>query len=366
MPAASNGRLLRACGCDLAKGLHLGRPLDNRALLQLLQADASPLVKQSTTSLAAHDLYLKGLYVFRTRTADALAKATTFFQKAIKEDPTYALAYVGLATSTAVLIEYGSVRAAEALPKAKQAALRALELDGSLAEAHAVSGVIHDYDFEWAAAEREYLRAIELKPGYPTAHHWYAVLLIHQGRGEEALAEVERARELDPTSLVINVTLVEAYYVGRQYDRAIAQAKKTLELDPDFPLGHSFLALALLGQDRYADAVAELEKLRGPSLALPSRYAGELGYAYAMSGRRADALRVLAELEGRSQREHVSPTARALIYMGLGNKDQSFVWLEKAYAEREWRMRQLKANPLWDSLRSDPRFTRLLKNIHLD
>lgn len=160
-------------------------------------------------------------------------------------------------------------------------------------------------------------------------------------------------------------TAVWALYVAREYDRSVEQAKKTLELDPNFAVGLESLALVYVAQRRYADAVAELEKL-GPSSALAIRYAGDLGYGYAMSGQRAEALRILAELEGRSKREYVSPSARALIHMGLGDKDQAFAWLDRAYAERDWRLRELKAFPHFDSLRSDPRFARLLKQMHLE
>jgi len=234
-----------------------------------------------------------------------------------------------------------------------------------LAEAHEVLGLIREFDYEWSAAEHEFLRAIELKPEYPTAHHRYALLLSFTGRADEGRAEIERARQLDPTSLIINAAVAGTLVNARAYDPAIEQAKKTLELDPSFWLARGVLALAYLGQSRYAEAVAEIEKL-GPPSALASSYTGFVGYAYAVSGHRTEAQRVLADLKERAKSEYVSPSARALIYIGLGDKDQAFAWLDKGYAERDWRLRELKVSPLFDSLRSDPRFTRLLRQVHLE
>jgi TolB-like protein/Flp pilus assembly protein TadD len=342
----------------------LARSIAQALKPKLVQPQAAPLVKPATANLAAHDLYLKGRYFWNKRNAEALTKAIGYFQQAIDHDATYALAYVGLADSNALLIEHGSTSAAEALPKAKQAALKALELDGTLAEAHEVLGLISQYDYEWSVSEHEFRRAIELKPEYPSGHHRYGVLLINLGRLEDARAELERARQLDPTSLVINNSATAALIAAREYDRAIDEAKKTLELEPGSRITRYWLARAYMGLGRYTEAV-ELEKF-GPSSALGSGYAGVLGCAYAMSGRRVEAQRVLSELEGRSKREYVSPSARALVYMGLGDKDQAFAWLDKAYAERDWRLRELKAQPIFDSLRSDPRFTRLLKQMHLE
>jgi len=343
----------------------LARSIAQALKPKLVQSESAPLVKPATANLAAHDLYLKGRYFWNKRTKEALTKAIGYFQQAVEQDPSYALAYVGLADSTALLPNYGSVSPADALPKARQAALRALELDGTLAEAHEVLGLITQLDYEWSAAEHEFRRAIDLRPEYATAHHRYGLLLSFTGRLEDGRAEIERARQLDPTSLIINAAVALTLINARESDLAIEQSKKTLELDPSFWLARTTLALAYIGQSRYAEAVAELEKLGSPS-ALASSYTGFVGYAYAVSGRRAEALRVLAELEERAKREYVSPSARALIYMGLGDKDQAFVWLEKGYAERDWRLGELKVSPLFDSLRSDPRFTRLLKQVHLE
>jgi len=342
----------------------LARSIAQALKAKLVQTEAVPLVKPTTSNLAAHDLYLKGRYLWNKRTVEGLTKAVGYFQQAIEQDTSYALAYVGLADATTLLHEYGSAYVGEASLRAKQAALKALELDGTLAEAHDVLCLISYNNFEWSAAEQECRRAIELKPEYPTAHHRYAILLQATGRVEEALAEVERARQLDPTSLVINALPIWLLTVTREYDRAIEEGKKTLELDPGFWFARMFLAGAYMGQGRYAQAVAELEKLR-PSAAIPVIYTGYVGYAYAMSGQRAKARRVLADLEERSKREYVCPTALVLICIGLGDKDQAFAWLDRAYAERDIWFLHLKSLQLFDSLRSDPRFTRLLKQMHL-
>src|SRR5262249_33363507 len=332
---------------------------------KLVQTEAVPLVKPATANLGAHDLYLKGRYLWNKRTVEGLMTARAYFQQAIEQDPSYALAYVGLADATALLMEYGSVSPKVTLPKAKETALKALELDGTLAEAHDILGLFSMYDYEWSAAEHEFRRAIELKPEYPTAHHRYTILLIALGRVEDARAEAERARQLDPTSLIINNMWIATFLAAREYGGAIEQAKRTLELAPGFLTSRYWLARAYMALGRYPEAVAELEQL-GSSATLAASRNALLGYAYAMAGRRADALRMLADLEERSKRAYVPPSARALIYMGLGDKDQAFGWLDKAYAGRDWRLRDLKAQPIFDSLRSDTRFTRLLKQMHLE
>jgi TolB-like protein/Flp pilus assembly protein TadD/tRNA A-37 threonylcarbamoyl transferase component Bud32 len=343
----------------------LARSIAQALRPKLVRAEAVPLVKAGTANLAAHDLYLMGRYFWNKRTKEMLTKAINYFHQAIEQDPSYALAYVGLADSTIILAEYGSTSVAEALPKAKQAAHRALELDESLAELHEVLGVISVFDYEWSAAEQQLRRAIEIKPEYPSAHHRYAVLLTTLGRLKEAKAEAERVRQLAPTSPIINNVLTATFVASHEYDRAIEQAKKAIELAPGFPQPRVLLAVAYIGQGRDVDAVVELEKL-GPSAGLAAGFAGAVGYAYAMSGRRAEALRVLSELNGRSENEYVPPSARALIYVGLGDKDQAFAWLDKAYADRDFRLRELKTSPIFDSLRSDPRFTQLLKRMHFD
>ena len=342
----------------------LARSIAQALRTKLVQPEDVPLVKPTTANLAAHDLYLKGRYFWNKRNAEALMKAIGYFQQSIEQDPNYALAYVGLADTIALLPEYGSTSEAEASPKAKQAALKALELDGTLAEAHEVLGLISQNHVEWSAAEHEYRRAIELKPEYATAHHRYALLLVAMGRLEEGLAEGYQALRLDPTSLIINTAVSGLLLNAREYDRAIEQSKKALELDPGFYLARWQLTMAYMELGRQPEARAELEKLES-SPALPIICTGYLGYAYAISGQRVEALRILAQLEERSKREYVLPTAPALVYIGLGDKDHAFAWLDKAGAERDPWLLHLRSTFLFDSVRSDPRFTGLLKQVHL-
>ncbi len=251
------------------------------------------------------------------------------------------------------------------VPRARRAALKALQIDDTLAEAHDVLGLINAFNYDWKAAEEEARRAIELKPAYPTAHHRYAVLLFSIGRTAQAVAEAEGAVQLDPTSLPINNLLIGALYYNREYGRAIEQAKRTLELDPGYSYAHSLLARTLMAQGRVAEAVQHLEKRRVS--VYPNPLAGDLGYAYARSGRRSEALRELADLEERARNERISlAPARAIIHTGLGSNDEAFVWLSQAYEERNVALRWLKADPIFDSLRSDARFTQLLKKINLD
>jgi TolB-like protein/Tfp pilus assembly protein PilF len=337
-----------------------------RSICQALRpklATSAPtnLVKASTANTDAHDLYLRGRFLWQKRTPESLTKAAAYFQQAVELDPTYALAYVALADARVLLIEYGSAPSRDMLPKAKEAVRKALEIDGSLAEAHGALGTLSLYEFDWPTAERELQRAIELKPDDSSAHHRYAVMLTANGRCKEAQAQAEKASQLDPTSLAINNMVTASSYCARDYGHAIEQAKKTLELDPDFALARSYLALSYIGQGRYVEAVRELEKLEATN-----RYVGDLGHAYGIAGQREKALRLLSDLDARSRTEYITPTVHALIYLGLGEKEQALSWLEKAVAERDWRLRNLKYDPRWDPLRSEPRFVRILKQVHFD
>jgi tetratricopeptide (TPR) repeat protein len=215
--------------------------------------------------------------------------------------------------------------------------------------------------YEWADAEQELQRAMRLGPEF--AHRRYANLLMFMGRLKEARAEAELARRLDPTSVVTNSWVAIISYAERDYHRAIEESKKTLEMHPYPSYAGTFLGLSYAAQGKYAEAIVELEKLKG---APANVYLAELGWAYAVAGRRADALRMLAELEERSKHEYVSATDRAEIYWGLGDNDQAFAWLDKAYTERDWKLPYIKPFPIADVLRSDPRFARLLRQMHLE
>jgi tetratricopeptide (TPR) repeat protein len=266
------------------------------------------------------------------------------------------------------LAVYGFVPSKGAFPRAKKAAQRALELDDTLAEAHASLAYVEaNYDWDWSGAERESQRAISINPGYANAHRVYGQVLRDMGRLEEATAEGKRARELDPLSLVINRSLGTEFYVARQYDQAIDLLRKALELDPNYVPAHLTLGMAYLGKSMYKEGVAEFQK----ALVIAPGSTGSLdrlGYAYAIEGKSAEALRVLDRLNELSKQKYVPAGYRAMIYVGLGEKDKAFEWLEKSYEERYVigeGAADIKVDPVFDPLRSDPRFADLLRRMNL-
>lgn len=311
----------------------------------------------STASVEAHDLYLRGRYFWNKRSPEGLRKAADFFEQAIGRDPRYAIAWAGLADATAIRVEYDEVRASDVISKARQCVLRALELDPELAEAHGTLGIILSYDYEWAKSEVELRKAIELKPDAASAHHRAALDLMCMGRGQEARTELERALHLEPTSLVVNNFSAVLRYSERDFDGAAAGFRKTLEMDPGFQVAHSQLGWALLALGKYPEALAELDQ------GTPSYSRGWRGYALAMLGRKDEARSLLAEMEASA---HPSPVALALVWLGLGDKDRALLLLRAACAERDWRLRYARAEPLYDGLRSDPRFNEVLRCAHLD
>jgi TolB-like protein/Tfp pilus assembly protein PilF len=321
------------------------------------------LVQQGTGNTEAHDLYLKGRHLWSKRTAEDLKEAMGFFQKAIAVDPDYALAHAGLADCYILIAEYTGAPPAEAVSKAKPHANRAVELAGDLAEAHASLGLIGIHDFEWATAEREFKRAIELRAGYASAHHWYALLLVSLGRFEEAEAEAQRALELDPASTIVNNVLGVVFYESRNYDRAIAAFRKTLELNPGFAPSREMLACAYAAAGRTREALAELDQIRASA----AEHIAMRAWILATSGDAAGARRLKEDLDQRSDKMPAHhPAALGALYANMGEPERAFAELEKAYAERDWMLRDVKVSPLWDPLRKDPRFTRLLQQMHLD
>jgi TolB-like protein/DNA-binding winged helix-turn-helix (wHTH) protein/Tfp pilus assembly protein PilF len=332
------------------------------AIAQAVEVKVQPeerqrLAARGTVDPEAYDAYLKGRFFWNKR---SLAKAIEYFQQAIERDPTYAPAYSGL--SDAHRMSGLLMPPRECMPKAEAAARKALALDDTLAEAHAsLAGVLYRYQWDWEGAEREYQRSLELDPNYAEGHRAYAIYLLTVRRNEEAVAEARRARELSPLSLIINVELASALVRARRYDEAIQQVQKTLEIDPKFFRAHMTLALAYEGQGDRARAVAVFEKV------LPREGRGAnhwLGYLYAVTGRRDEALDVVARLEKRSHERYVNPQSIALIYLGLGDKDQAMAWLEKAYEERSFEMLGFSGQ-VFDELGSDPRFQDLLRRMRL-
>ena len=332
---------------------------------KLTGAEKHALISRSTENTEAHQFYLKGRYYWNRRGEEGLRKATEYFEHAIKADPNYALAYAGLADSYALLgfHGWGALPPAEAVPKAKAAAEKALQIDETLAEAHASLAYAKDeYDWDMAGAEREYKRAIELNPNYATAHQWYAQHLAVRGRYPEAITEIKQAQEVDPLSLVINMNVGWVFYIGRQYDEAVEQCRKTLELDPNFPPAHWMLGQAYRQKGMYEEAIAEFQKAVALSQGDPVQVAG-LGHGFAVARKRAEAQKILNELKELSKRRYFPPYFIALIYVGLDDKNQAFEWLEKAFAERSANLTVLKAEPMFDPLRSDAHFQDLLRRV---
>ena len=313
----------------------------------------------------AHQAYLKGRYYWNKRTEEGLGDALEYFRRAIEIDPTYALGYAGMADCYNLLPFYGLAPPKEAFPRARAAALKALDLDSTLAEAHTTLGdIAYSYDWDWSAAEQEYMRAIELNPSYATAHHWYANYLGVVGRLTEQMQEIKRALELDPLSLRINGDLGWAFQFAGQYDQAIEQYQKTLKLDPNFVPVHSLLGRAYVQKGMYSEARNAFEKAIALSEGNPD-YIAELGHLYAVGGKRNEALAKISELKQLSRRRYVSPVGLALIHVGLGDKEQAFEWLEKAYEDRSAALVFLKRENRFDPLRGEPRFQDLLRRMNL-
>jgi len=320
--------------------------------------------KRYTDNSEAYYLYLKGRYYWNKRTADGLKKGIEYFREAIEKDPGYALAYSGLADSYDVLPFYSVMTPKEAYPKAKAGALKALQIDDNLAEAHtSLAYALWNYDWDWTGSERENKRSLELNPNYATGHHWYGLFLSNMGRHEEAVRELKRALEIDSLSLIINTKLGVTYYYGRKYDLAIDQLRKTIDLDPRFPLAHLYLGLCYEQLGKSEEAIAEFQ--RGSQLSENPWFSASLVHAYGRSGRRTEAQKELAKLLEAAKTRFVSPYFLATAYAGLGDKDKAFEGLETAYRDRADWMAYLKVDPEIDSLRSDPRFQDLLRRVGL-
>src|SRR5437016_4361871 len=312
-----------------------------------------------------YELYLKGRYARDEGSEDGLKLAFEYFRQALEKDPQYAPAYAGLADCYAHLPFYSETRPAEAFPKAKAAALKALQLDQTLAEAHASMAYVETYyDWNWPGAEAEFRRALELDPNYAEAHHSYSRFLASLGRVEEARAELKRAQELDPLSLLVQANSGVISYFGRQYDQAIQELRQINRLDPKFSVPYWGLGLCYEQMGVYEEAVTQLQK----AIDLSGRGANgiaSLGHAYGLAGRRGEALKILLELEERAKKSYVSSYQIALVYLGLHRNDEALKQLENAYQERSTLLTYLKMDPRFDPLRSDPRFEDLLRRIGL-
>jgi TolB-like protein/DNA-binding winged helix-turn-helix (wHTH) protein len=305
----------------------------------------------------AYDAYLKGRYFLNKRTGPGLSKAVELFQQSLKIDPRYAVAQAGLADAYAVMGAYDFLPATDMYARAKAAASRALEVDGTLAEAHAAMGNALREDWDWPGAEREFQQALLLDPDNVTAHQWYGDYFDCLGQSDKAIAEMKRAQSIDPLSLIVGSALARVYRDARQYDQAVEQSRKTLELDLNFPHAHWTLGLAYLGKGMYREAVTELQIAQ--DLGRTPVFEASLGHAWAASGDRIRALGVVEELK----RGRPHPFGIAQVYAGLGEKKLAMEWLDQAYREHDRGLAILKYDPLMDNVRSEPRFQKLMQRI---
>jgi len=312
----------------------------------------------------AYDLYLRGLFFWNKRTVAGFLQAIDYFQQAIAEDPNYAPAYAGLANSYTLLTSYSLAPTSQYMTKARTAALRALELDETLPEAHiALALIVENYDWDWNAAEKEYRRAIELNPNYATAHQWYAEYLTWRGRFDEGLEESEIARGLDPLSLIIAADQGEFFYFSRQYERAIERFKGVLEMDENFPRAHMvFYSYIANGQSE--KACSDIEKWRPLSTDGPALWEAQ-AYAEGRSGNLEKAREALRKLTEANEKKQLDPGVFVFANLGVGDNDAAIAWLQKGYAQHSNVLTTLKVEPAFDPLRGDARFQELLRRVGL-
>ncbi len=340
------------------------RDVSQKLKTKLSGADEQKLAKIYTANTEAYQLYLKGRYHALKLTRSELQSGISYFRQAINIDPNYALAYAGLSDAHRSLALSGEMLPNEVFPPARAAAIKAIEIDDTLAEGHANLGlVIFRYDWDWNAAEKEFKRALELDPHSADAYANYAHLLSSTGRHAEALAEIKHARELDPLNLRIGALEGQFLTHAGQTDEALNRLQKTLELDPNFWLAHTFASAAYCEKGMYAEAITEARKARESTEV--SHPAAFLGYALAKSGKAAEARILLGELLKSSTERYVPSYNIAMIYNGLGETDKTLEWLGKSYQQRDPRMVWLKVEPKWNNLRADPRFQDLLRRVGL-
>ena len=329
---------------------------------KLTGAEKSSIAKAPTANPEAYELYLKGRFFWNKRTGTDLRKAIDYFNQAIAKDPNYALAYVGLADSYLLLSSYAAVSPRESLPPARLALKKALELDDSLAEAHASFGLLATLELDFHGALDELKRAVELKPNYATAHHWLALAHLTLAQFDPAISEAKRAIELDPLSLVINADTSWIYFSARRYNEAEAQVRKTLEIDPQFFLAHYYWGEVLQFKGRLTEAIAEFQKafdLNNDPYSLAM-----LGQAYARNGQKDEAQKILDRLNEEAKSHYVAPYALALVQIALGDKDHAIEELERAYSEGETNyLFAIKVDPMLDNLRGEPRFEALVRKV---
>ena len=333
--------------------------------LKLSGEEQRRLVKRDSTNAEAYQFYLRGRYVWNRRTPDTIKQAIEQFQQAIERDPNFALGYAGLADSYLLLEQYIGVPWSEVMPKAKAAVDKALQIDDSLAEAHTSSALLYQYNWQWSEAEHEYRRAISLNPNYPTVHHWYSLYLNVMQRFDEALLEIKRAQELDPLSPIISANVAITLLLKNDIEGAIEQCQKIIDFDPNHLSGYDWLGLAYFQEGRIAEAVTLREKV----VEMTRKSSGQLavlGYLYAISGRQTQAREILKEVEEKYSRGEAVGQSLALIYDGLGERDQAFAWLEKDFQRHSAELQYMMTRPQFRHLRSDPRVADLIRRIGLN
>jgi len=343
----------------------ISREICQQLRVRLSRRESTRLRKRSTRNSEAYQLYLKGRYCSEKRTREALQKAIDYFHRSVQDDPDYALAYAGLADSFTLLGSgtYGAMPSRSARAKATEMALKALELDATLAEAHtSLAFVKFRFDWAWQEAEREFRRAIDLNPRYVRAHHWYALFLAAMGRHDEAIEEIRKAQKLDPLALIVSVAEGRILHFARRFDEAIGQFQKTLELDPNFIPAHCDLGASMEEKGMLRQALAEFEACVRLSQGGPL-YLASVAEAHARLGNRDEALKILSELQS-SGEKYVSPSSIGFIYASLGDIDESFSWNERAFQERDASLVWLRVAPESDSVRSDARFANLLHRMN--
>src|SRR5208282_1333324 len=344
----------------------VARNIVEQIQLNLTPEDRARLVSKPPVDPEAYENYLRGRYYFSQRTEDALHKSIASFQQAIVRDPAYAPAYSGLAEAYAMLGFRGGLPSKDALSAAKKAALKAIELDNALAEPHASLAFIEEtYEWDWPAAEREYKQSLELNPGYAQAHNWYGGYLTYTGRFNEGVAEAMRARELDPLSLPLNNALAGRLLAAGRYEEALRQVETTLELDKHFAPAHQTLGWVYLHDGKQDDAIREFQNALALAGAADTDIQLDLGFAYAVSGHPDEARKILANLQQLHQQGIVPAASLATLHGALGESNEAFVWLEKAYEERDPQLIYLKAGQRFEPLRNDPRFGQFVRRVGL-
>jgi TolB-like protein/Tfp pilus assembly protein PilF len=343
----------------------LTRDISDKLRRKITGEEEKRLAKRSTTNAEAYQLYLKGRYFTEKFTKDGVNKGIEYFRQAIALDPNYALAYDGLAFAYSDGEDDFFLSPRDSIPKATEAAKKALELDDTLSEAHLEMGKVHYwYDYDWNAAEKELRRSIELGPNYASAHAYYGWYLVSVGRFEEGIEESKRAQELDPLSIETNSVAAQNFYFAHRYDEAIDLFRKILEMDANYWFARMFLGMSYEAQGDLPRAITECQRAGETETTIPWPPA-ELAHAYAASGRKREAEEILKQLKDRSRLSYVPAYNFAEIYIGLGDKEQALALLERAYADRSMLLTFLKVDPKFDSLRSDPRFKDLLRRVGL-